>query len=171
MALTPEKEQWLYSIIERWFDKGNEEAPQKLLDAGIIFPAKPPSIYETLPDEWDELMERTGGITQLTNHQLEDYLEKWTRLLGYAYWLRGVWRDRVDTLERALQFVKDFIFKESDGGRELRGAEAGAHDVTLYVLDKLNEAKRPLNILEGKIERWEKIEFAISRAITNRTQR
>jgi hypothetical protein len=168
MAINHEQEERLYAIIERWFDNGNSEAPQKLLDAGIVFPAAPPTIYETLPDEWDNLMANTGGITQLQNFQLEDFLEKWTRLLGYAYWLRGVWRDRTDTLERALTYVKDFIFKESEGGRELRGAEAGAHEVTLYVLDKLNEHKRPLNMLEGKIERWEKIEFAISRAITNR---
>lgn len=170
MALNQEQEDRLYSIVDRWFDKGNEEAPQKLLDAGIMFPVAPPTIYETLPDEWDNLMANTGGITQLQNFQLEDFLEKWTRLLGYAYWLRGCWRDRVDTLDRSLNYVKDYIFKESDGGRELRGAEAGAHDVTLYVLDKLNESKRPLNMLEGKIERWEKIEFAISRAITNRSR-
>ncbi|ALA07230.1 hypothetical protein SECTIM467_106 [Brevibacillus phage SecTim467] len=168
MSLGYEQEQRLYQIVERWFDDGNAQAPSKLLDAGIVFPVAPPKIYETLPDEWDALMDNAGGITRLQNFQLEDYLEKWTRLLGYAYWLRGVWRDRVDTLERALQYVKDYIFKEVDGGRELRGAEAGSHDVTLYVLDKLNEAKRPLNMLEGKIERWEKIEFAISRAITNR---
>lgn len=168
MALTNEQEDRLYGVIQRWFDEGNVEAPNKLLQAGIVFPAAPPTIYETLPDEWDNLMATTGGITQLQNFQLEDYLEKWTRLLGYAYWLRGCWRDRVDTLERALQYVKDFIHFNSTGGRELRGAEAGSHDVTYFVLDKLNESKRPLNILDGKIERWEKIEFAISRAITNR---
>lgn len=166
--LSTEQEEHLLDVIDRWFNAGNVDAPNKLLEAGIVFPAEPPSLYSTLPDDWDNLMANTGGITQLQNFQLEDYLEKWTRLLGYAYWLRSCWRDRTETLERALQYVKDYIFKESSGGREQRGAEAGSHDVTLTVLDKLNEVKRPLTMLEGKIERWEKIEFAISRAITNR---
>lgn len=169
-CLTAEQEQYLIDKVREWYEVMNESTPQSLLNAGFLFPDKPPSIWNTLPDEWDELMEQ-GGIYTLSDTKLEEYLEKWNRLLGYAYWVQGLWTDRVDVLTRCVEFVKDYIFANADGGREQKAAVAGSHWITAEMLSKLTEADRKLKELNGLIRRWEKIEFSISRTITNRQGR
>jgi len=109
-----------------------------------------------------------GGIYTLSDTHLEDYLEKWLRLLGYAYWVQGLWQDRCNALTRCLDFVKDYIFTYASGGREQKSAVAGSHWLTAEILGKLNEAERKLTELNGLIKKWEETKFAISRTITNR---
>jgi hypothetical protein len=169
-CLTAEQENYLIEKVREWFEIMNEAAPQQLLDAGFLFPNKPPSIWETLPDEWDALMEQ-GGIYTLSDTHLEEYLEKWLRLLGYAYWVQGLWNDRYNALMRCLEFVKDYIFAHADGGREQKAAVAGSHWLTAEILGRVNEAERKLTELNGLIRKWEKIEFSISRTITSRQGR
>jgi hypothetical protein len=149
------------------YDKANETTPQALVDAGFLFPTSKPSIADTLPDEWDALMEEKG-IMGLTDVQLETYLEKWLRLLGHAYWVHSVWSDRVTVLQRLADYVKDYIFAHAEGSREQKGAIAGSHPIYLEVMEKLSEWERKRDELYGLIRKWEKIEFTISRTITNR---
>ncbi|QNR70362.1 hypothetical protein IAQ67_28825 (plasmid) [Paenibacillus peoriae] len=169
-CLTGEQEGYLLGKVKEWFDAMNDTAPQQLLDAGFLFPTKPPEIWTTLPDEWDEMMDQ-GGIYNLMDKSLEEYLEKWLRLLGYAYWVQGLWNDRYQTLTRCRDFIKDYVFAHSDGGREQKAAVSGAHWITAEVTGKLNEAERKLTELNGLIRKWEKIEFSISRSITSRQGR
>jgi hypothetical protein len=154
------------------FSKANDSTLEYLEQAGFMFPTQKPSISDQLPDEWDSLMEQEGGMMRLQSVNLEDYLEKWDRLVGYAKWVRGVWNDRVEALERLHNYVKDYIFTRVEGGsRELRGAVAGSHPITLEVLEQLNEWSRKRNVLDGLIYKWEGIKFSISRTITNRQSR
>lgn len=169
-CLTPEQEKYLLSKVKEWFDIMNDTAPQQLLNAGFLFPDKPPSNWQTLPDEWENLMEQ-GGIYTLSDTHLEEYLEKWSRLLGYAYWVQGLWTDRYNVLVRCRDFIKDFIFAHADGGREQKAAVAGSHWITAEILGKLTEAERKLTELNGLIRKWEEIKFSISRTITNRQGR
>lgn len=169
-CLSYEQEEYLRGKVDEWFDAMNKVAPQQLLDAGFLFPNKPPEIWNSLPDEWDDLMDQ-GGIYNLSDVKLEEYLEKWLRLLGYAYWVQGLWNDRYQTLLRCQNFIKDYIFAHSDGGREQKAAVSGAHWITTEVTTKLNESERKLNELGGLVRKWEKIEFAISRTITSRQGR
>lgn len=169
-CITPEQEDYLIGKVKEWFDVMNETAPQQLLDAGFLFPNQPPANWETLPDEWDGLMEQ-GGIYTLTDVNLEEYLEKWLRLLGYAYWVQGLWTDRFNALTRCKEFVKDYVFAHAEGGREQKAAVAGAHWLVAEILSKLTEAERKLTELNGLIRKWEKIEFTISRTITSRQGR
>lgn len=169
-CLSVEQEDYLLEKVGEWFTAMNDKAPQQLLDAGFLFPNQPPSIWETLPDEWDALMEQ-GGIYTLSSTNLEEYLEKWLRLLGYAYWVQGLWNDRFNVLTRCKEFIKDYVFAHADGGREQKAAVAGAHWLTAEILGKLTEAERKLTELNGLIRKWEKIEFSISRTITSRNGR
>ena len=169
-CLTQEQEQYLIDKVREWYEAMNERAPQQLVEAGFLFPTKPPSIWETLPDEWDALMEQ-GGIYTLSNTHLEEYLEKWNRLLGYAYWVQGLWQDRVNVLIRCVTFIKDYIFAHADGGREQKAAVAGSHWLTAEMLGKLTEAERKLTELNGLIRKWEETKFSLSRTITNRQGR
>lgn len=169
-CLSPEQEDYLIGKVKEWYEVMNETAPQQLLDAGFLFPDKPPSIWDTLPDEWDNLMEQ-GGIYTLGEAHLEEYLEKWNRLLGYAYWVQGLWSDRFNVLTRCKEFIKDYVFAHADGGREQKASVAGSHWLTAEILSKLTESERKLTELNGLIRKWEKVEFSISRTITNRQGR
>lgn len=168
--LTPEQISTLKAYIHKVLDEDEHGVISSFERAGLLFPTKKPDISDTLPDEWDRLMEE-GGIRRLTDIQLEEYLEKWLRLLGYAYWVQGVWQDRVNVLERLLELVKDYIFAAAPGGREQKAAIAGSHPLTQEVLEKLIYWQRRLDRLNGLIKKWEKIEFAISRVITLRSNK
>lgn len=152
------------------FDKANGTTPDALVEAGFLFPTQAPSIAETLPDEWDALMD-DKGIMGLNETQLETYLERWLRLLGHAYWVHGVWNDRVTVLERLANYVKDYVFAHAEGSREQKGAVAGSHPLYIEVVERLSEWERKRDELYGLIRKWEKIEFTISRTITNRQGR
>jgi hypothetical protein len=169
-VLSQEQEDYLQGKVHEWFDVMNETAPQQLLDAGFLFPNQPPSIWDSLPDEWDALMAQ-GGIYTLDDVHLENYLEKWLRLLGYAYWVQGLWNDRFNVLTRCKEFIKDYVFAHADGGREQKAAVAGSHWLTAEILGKLTESERKLTELNGLTRKWEKIEFSISRTITSRSGR
>lgn len=169
-AISKEQEDYLLGLVDNWLHEMDKSTPRQLLSAGFLYPEGPPSIWDKLPDEWDELMDR-GGITTLTDASLEEYLERWGRLLGHAYWVQGLWEDRFNVLTRAYEYVKDFIFSHASGGREQKDAVAGSHPITLQVLDMLIEAERKKTELNGLIKKWDKTEFSISRAITNRQGR
>jgi len=168
--LSKEEEDYLIDKIQQWFEVMNDQTPQQLVNAGFLFPTQPPAIWETLPDEWDNLMDN-GGIYNLSGVQIEEYLEKWNRLLGYAYWVHALWGDRLNALSRCLEFVKDYVFAKAEGGREQKAAIAGSYWLTAEVIGKVNEAERKHTELGGLIRKWEKIDFSISRTITSRQNR
>lgn len=167
-CLTDEQYRMLEEFIDNEFKKIDEPNLNHLINAGILFPDKLPHEWNTLPDEWDYKME-TMGIINLHDHELEKYLEKWLRLLGHAYWVRGIREANQGILQRCADYVRDYIFAHADGGREQKAAVAGSHPLYKKVLDRLTVASEQLSILNGIIYKWEKIEFSISRAITNRT--
>lgn len=169
-CLTQEQEQHLLDAIEAWYGQKNESVPQALYDAGFDFPSERPDIWDKLPEAWGEMM-AAKGITAVTDSELEDFLEKWLRLLGYAYWVEGIWTDRFNAITRAANYIKDYIFAHAQGGREQKAAVAGAHPIYLTALHEVNDAERKLTELRGLIRHWEKIEFTISRTITNRQGR
>lgn len=163
-----------YDLLERFIDnefsKVDEPNLDHLTNAGILFPDRLPNGWDTLPDEWDNMME-VQGIINLQDHELEKYLEKWLRLLGYAYWVRGIREANYNILDRCANYVKDYVFSHAKGGREQKAAVAGSHPLYKRVLEKLTVAEEQLSSLNGMIYKWEKIEFSISRAITSRTNR
>lgn len=169
-CLSQEQENALYSFVESEFSKIDEPNMNHLLESGILFPDRTPSEWDTLPDEWETLMEQQG-IVNLQDHELEKYLEKWLRLLGHAYWVRGIRESRLSTLERCSNYIKDYVFAHSEGGREQKAAVAGSHQLYRTVLERLTVAQSQLHELNGMIWKWEKIEFSISRAITSRSGR
>lgn len=137
---------------------------------GILFPDTLPKEWNVLPDEWDRVMEEKG-ILNLHDHELSVYLERWLRLLGHAYWVRGIKEANILVLERAADHIKDIVFSSASGGREQKAAVAGSNEQFLRVDNALTECKYQLTILNGIIYKWEKIEFSISRTITNRSGR
>lgn len=163
-----------YDLLEQYinmeFSKIDEPDLDHLLKSGVLFPARLPHEWDTLPDEWDTMME-TQGIVNLQDHELEKYLEKWLRLLGYAYWVRGIREANFSVLDRCANYVKDYVFSHAQGGREQKAAVAGSHPLYRTVLEKLTVSEQQLSELRGMIFKWEKIEFSISRAITSRTNR
>jgi hypothetical protein len=167
LCLSEEQEELLINLIENEFSKIDEPDMQHLLDSGILFPDRTPKDWDTLPDEWDAIMEEKG-IINLHDHELEKYLSKWLALLGHAYWVRGIWEARKNILQRCADYVKDYVFVHAQGGREQKAAVAGSHPLYRMVLERLTVAEQRLTELQGIIYKWEKIEFSISRAITNR---
>lgn len=157
----------LVTYIENEFKKIDEPDLSHLTSAGVLFPDRLPLGWDVLPDEWDRLMEMQG-IVGLQDHELEKYLEQWLRLLGYAYWVRGIREANFTILERCSNYVKDYIFAHAEGGREQKAAVAGSHPLYREVLERLTVAEEQLYSLKGMIFKWEKIEFSISRSITNR---
>lgn len=152
------------------FKKIDEPNLDHLLKSGVLFPARLPQDWDSLPDAWDQIMEQQG-IINLQDHELEKYLEKWLRLLGYAYWVRGIREANFTVLERCAAYVKDYVFSHASGGREQKDAISGSHPLSRVVLERLTIAEQQLTELKGMIWKWEKIEFAISRAITSRSNR
>ncbi|KZR57910.1 hypothetical protein [Pseudobacillus badius] len=167
-CLSDEQYTLLDQFIQNEFSKIDEPNLDHLTNAGVLFPDRLPAEWNTLPDEWDNLME-VQGIIGLQDYELEKYLEKWLRLLGYAYWVRGIREANHDILERCANYVKDYVFSHAEGGREQKAAVAGSHPLYRTVLERLTLANEQLTMLNGMIYKWEKIEFSISRAITNRT--
>lgn len=167
-CITEEQYDLLDQFIQHEFSKIDEPDLSHLENSGILFPDRLPHEWNVLPDEWDALME-TQGIIGLHDHELEKYLEKWLRLLGYAYWVRGIREANYHILERCANYVKDYIFAHAQGGREQKAAVAGSHPLYRKVLERLTVADEQLSVLNGMIFKWEKIEFSISRAITNRS--
>lgn len=166
-CLTPEEEQALGKYITLTFEKIDDPNLDHLLKSGVLFPDRIPSHWDTLPDEWEEVME-TKGIVNLEDYELEKYLEQWLRLIGYAKWVQGVKEARVNLLQNCADYVRDYIFAKAEGGREQKSAVSGSHPLFKIVNDRLTTLKSELYELNGMIYKWEKIEFAISRAITNR---
>lgn len=160
-----------YSLLENFiqgeFAKVDDTNLDHLTQSGVLFPDRLPHEWDTLPDEWDRLME-TQGIVNLEDFELSKYLEKWLRLLGYAYWVRGIREANYNILDRCANYVKDYVFAHAQGGREQKAAVAGSHPLYRTVLERLTIAQEQLHVLNGMIYKWEKIEFSISRAITNR---
>jgi hypothetical protein len=169
-CLSDEQYDLLDQYIAKEFSKIDEPDLNHLLNSGVLFPNRLPQEWDTLPDEWDTLME-TQGIIGLQDHELEKYLEKWLRLLGYAYWVRGIREANHNILERCANYVKDYVFSHAQGGREQKAAVAGSHPLYRTILERLTVANEQLTTLNGMIFKWEKIEFSISRAITNRAGR
>lgn len=167
-CISNEEWQLLDQYIEMQFQKVDEPDLSHLEQAGVLFPNRLPEGWDTLPDLWDDLMEEKG-IVGLQDYELEEYLEKWLRLLGYAYWVRGIRDAQVNILQRTADYVKDYIFSHAEGGRELRAAVSGSHPLYKKVLDRLSEYSEKLTTLNGMIWKWEKIEFSISRTISNRS--
>lgn len=165
--LTEEQEQMLEEFIENEFKKIDEPNMDHLLQSGVLFPDRIPSHWDKLPDEWDSIMEEKG-IVNLADYELEKYLEQWLALIGYAKWVQGVREARLLILQRCADYVKDYLFAHAEGGREQKSAVAGSHPLYKKVLDRLVVAEQQLTELNGMVAKWEKIEFAISRAITNR---
>lgn len=169
--LDAQKETELRQYYEVWFHDLGEQAIEQVEKQGFKIPSTKTSLLDQLPDEWEHLMEH-GGIVSLSDKELEEYLEKWIRVIGHAYLVQGVWNDRYQTLIRTLDFVKDFIFANLDtGSREIRDAIASSHPIFADVQTELIKHERKLNVLNSLIRKWEKIEFSISRTITNRQGR
>ncbi|MEC2266539.1 hypothetical protein ACR6EC_12205 [Bacillus subtilis] len=169
-CLTDEQYTLLENFIDNEFSKVDEPNLDHLTKSGVLFPDRLPHEWDTLPDEWDRMMENQG-IVNLEDHELSKYLEKWLRLLGYAYWVRGIREANFNILERCANYVKDYVFAHAQGGREQKSAVAGSHPLYRTVLERLTVAQEQLFTLNGMIYKWEKIEFSISRAITNRAGR
>lgn len=166
-CLTPEEYEALDTYIEMQFEKIDHPDMQYMLRHGLLFPDRVPKDWDTLPDEWEEIME-TKGIVNLYDYELEKYLEKWLRLLGHAYWVLGIKQARRDLLQRCADYVYNFIFAHASGGREQKAAVAGSHPLYKKVLDRLIDEEKQLSEISGLVRKWEKVEFSISRAITNR---
>jgi len=170
LCINEEQYRLLGAYIDKEFKKIDEPNLSHLTSAGVLFPDRLPAGWDTLPDEWDNIME-VQGIIGLQDYELEKYLEKWLRLLGYAYWVRGIREANQNILERCANYVKDYVFAHSEGGREQKAAVAGSHPLYLEVLDRLSVANEQLHQLNGMVYKWEKIEFSISRAISSRSVR
>lgn len=169
-CLQDEQYDLLEQFIQTEFAKVDSPNLDHLLQSGVLFPNRLPHEWDTLPDEWDTMME-TQGIINLQDHELEKYLERWLRLLGYAYWVRGIREANNNILEKCANYVKDYVFAHASGGREQKAAVAGSHPLYRTVLERLTVASEQLSTLSGMIWKWEKIEFSISRAITSRQNR
>lgn len=168
--MTGEEIQALQEYVEAKFRLIDEPDMQYMLQSGLLFPNRTPDIWDKLPDEWDTLMEQRG-ISSLSNTDLEQYLEKWNRLLGHAYWVRGIYQSRQEILSRTYDYVKDYIFTRAAGGREQKAAVSGSHEISEMVLQRVMEISAKLHQIGGLIYRWEKIEFTITRTITLRGSR
>lgn len=160
----------LQEYINLQFQKIDEPSMDYMLQAGLLFPDRTPSIWNQLPDEWDKVMDERG-IIGLEFMELEKYLEQWNRLLGHAYWVRGIYQARQEILSRTYEYTKDYIFTRASGGREQKAAVSGSHELTKLVLDRLTDITAKLSEINGLVYRWEKIEFSITRAITVRSSR
>lgn len=160
----------LEQYIQLQLAKIDEPDMNYMLQSGLLFPNRTPAHWDTLPDEWDTLMEQQG-IASLNNVDLEKYLEQWNRLLGHAYWVRGIYQSRQEILSRTADFVKDYIFTRASGGREQKAAVSGSHPLYEDVLNRLMEISARLHEISGLVYRWEKIEFTITRTITSRSNR
>lgn len=169
-CLSDEQYDLLDQYIQQELNKIDTPNLDHLTSAGVLFPDRLPHEWDTLPDEWDTLME-VQGIVGLQDHELEKYLEKWLRLLGYAYWVRGIREANFAILEKCASYIKDYVFSHAAGGREQKAAVAGSHPLHRIVLERLTISEEQLNVLKGMIFKWEKIEFSISRAITSRSMR
>ncbi|WP_303982886.1 hypothetical protein [Niallia circulans] len=167
-CLSEEQEQMIAQYVEGAIASVESPDVKHLPQSGVMFPDRLPSEWQTLPDEWDNLMD-TVGIVNLHNHDLEKYLEKWLRLLGYAYWVRGVREGQKTILERAASYVKDYIFAHASGSREQKSAVAGSHPLYKKIMDELVKYEERVTMLSGMVYKWEKIEFTISRAISRRS--
>lgn len=170
LVLTPEQEVALNTYIEYEFKKIDEPNMNYMLQSGLLYPDRTPQEWNVLPDEWDGIMEQKG-IINLEDYELEKYLERWNRLIGHAHWVLGIHEARRDLLQRCADYVKDYIFAHADGGREQKAAIAGSHPLYKKVLDRLTLAEQRCTEIKGLVIKWEKIEFSISRAITNRASR
>lgn len=168
--MTIDEHKLLQEYIQLQFDKIDTPDMDYMLKSGLLFPDRTPSIWNILPDEWDAVMEEKGMIG-LTPVELEKYLEQWNRLLGHAYWVRGIYQSRLEILTRTCDYVKDYIFSKASGGREQKAAISGSHDLTKLVNDRLIEATARLSAINGLVFKWEKIEFTITRTITIRSNR
>lgn len=169
-CLSDEQYDLLDQFIQNEFAKLDDPDLSHLTGAGVLFPDRLPIGWDTLPDEWDNMME-VKGIIGLEDFELEKYLEQWLRLLGYAYWVRGIREANLGILERCANYVKDYVFAHAQGGREQKASVAGSHPLYRTVLERLTVASERLSTLNGMIFKWEKIEFSISRTITSRSGR
>jgi hypothetical protein len=166
-ALTQDQYLELRGIVDKWFTSLNQTLLEEQEKAGILYPTSKPN--SSIVDEWSDLLDNKP-ISSLTDTQLENYLEKWSKLIGYSYWVENYYLDRVNTLTRCREFVRNkvYVYSKSLGGREIVDAYAESHQLVEEITEELNYWSRKLDLLRGSIRDWEKKEFSISRAISNR---
>lgn len=150
----------------------NEETKQKLIAAGLVIPKKPTQQVDgvSIFDEWDRMKRQYGGVANIPNSELGEYLDKWTSLIAYARWTEAV----ADMKQQSAREIRDTVQKQlytlQDGSREIRAAMVSIEPIYLKWEKEFTERQALYIAVKGLREGYEQRAFSISREVSRRTQ-
>jgi autonomous glycyl radical cofactor GrcA len=144
---------------------------EKILKSGLPLPQKPKDIVvgTDLLAEWDTLVKKSGGISNVSYHELGTYLDRWTELLAYARYLEAGADISKTISSEVREQVRNMLYTRAEGGRELRAASV--HEDSLYIewAEKAIKDQSYYTMLRALVQGYEYRTNAISREITRRS--
>lgn len=118
--------------------------------------------------KWSQLRKRHGGVANIPYHELADYLDQWAELLAYVRFQEAIQDIDCGAYMEIRDRLYDQVYISEDGGRELRAALAGAHELYVEYSKKFTEAQVALKLTQSLRQSYEYRYYAVSREISRR---
>jgi len=151
--------------------ESREITKSKIVKAGLPIPPKPQDAINNVDifTEWENVKKKYGGVANIPDHQLGDFLDRWSSMISYARWVEAVADIDQATSREIRDTIKKQLYTLQEGGREIRDAKVYVNPMYTKWETKYTENLSMYIAVKALREGYEYRVNAISREITRRS--